>query len=135
MDAMYWKVDTEDLRFEAHMTVSDVGEIGVGAVAGRVPWQPGLDLSTAGAPANMPLPIRWHGHSVDSVCEFSLKIRDASDSTSEKGDGPQVNDCAGLLLRPIWRSTCAHREEMGTAIPSFVHLDPSEGSQVPPRRH
>lgn len=103
IDLITWDIQHSDFSFIACTTSS------------RVAWTPGDAFSTPAGPlANLPLPIQWHVHSLDSECAFSLSIdlersksmvRDRSDEarvSSNAQDGTTGNSDAGeLAVHPL----------------------------------
>lgn len=78
LDSISWRVEGQDMLFEARTVrpnpaIRKEGDPSRGQVSGRVPWHPRHGTSTpAGVLARAPLPIQWHVHSVDSLCEFTF---------------------------------------------------------------
>lgn len=100
-DIVRWDLRYPDLYFSARTT----GRIHHGSNTGqdyngdgspplmkpRTPWKPTDTGSTpAGWLANLPLPIQWHVHSLDSTCTFTLHIS-PSDDDSIKFSPPLID--------------------------------------------
>lgn len=87
-DLITWSIRSPDFTFIARTT------------SARTPWIARDEASTpAGALADLPLPVQWHVHSLDSACDFVLDIHpngadsaqiDGQGEAAEKGDGGEL---------------------------------------------
>jgi tocopherol cyclase len=65
-ERVWWELDTEEIKFSATTKQGS-----------RIPWIKGdKDSTPAGILANLPLPIQWHVHTLDSICDYTLRLPD-----------------------------------------------------------
>lgn len=65
-EKVWWESDTDEIKFSASTREGS-----------RIPWIKGDSASTpAGVLARFPLPIQWHVHTLDSICDFTLHLPD-----------------------------------------------------------
>jgi tocopherol cyclase len=63
-EKVWWELNTDDVKFSAATRDGS-----------RIPWTQGDSESTpAGILARLPLPIQWHVHTLDSMCDFTFQL-------------------------------------------------------------
>jgi len=63
-EKIWWILNTDEIQFKASTQERS-----------RIPWINGEKGSTpAGLLANLPLPIQWHVHTLDSTCDYTLRL-------------------------------------------------------------
>lgn len=109
-DVMRWDMNYPTFRFSSSTaTPSDLDHSLGPSRPKRVPWDPSSPSSTpAGFLADLPLPIQWHVHSVDSACTFSLSLTTGQSSDpSREPDLPPIDQkgLANVHLEKNWALT------------------------------
>ena len=76
-ERVWWTLNTDEIKFKASTKNGS-----------RVPWSKGdIGSTPAGLLANLPLPIQWHVHTLDSVCDFTLQLPDEAKILSAEQEG------------------------------------------------
>lgn len=76
-ERVWWELKTDEIKFEASTKEGS-----------RIPWIQGDKQSTpAGVLANLPLPIQWHVHTLDSVCDYTLHLPDEAKVLQAEKEG------------------------------------------------
>lgn len=110
----WWEMRTDDLYFSACTRAGS-----------RVAYSPGQPGSTpAGWLANLPLPIQWHVHSLDSECQYKLDLHDSEfsefPSSDQSGQAGRVHTEKNWALSfpdsYIWVQARDHERGQGVCL-------------------
>lgn len=110
-EKVWWELKTEDIEFQSSTKEGS-----------RIPWLKGDKGSTpAGISASLPLPIQWHVHTLDSVCEYTLRLPDEAQlaQTDNQGQGQVHIEKNWALSFPesyIWIQGRDHEQGRGICI-------------------
>jgi hypothetical protein len=105
-DAVSWKLDTEEVRFEAETNAGS-----------RVPWRPHeADSTPAGLIARLPSPIQWHVHSLSSDCTYDLAITGEKPERGVAKVHFEKNWAQSFPKSYIWLQARDHAKSTGVCI-------------------
>lgn len=110
-EKVWWRLSTEDIEFKAETRARS-----------RVEWIKRQPSSTpAGFLANLPLPIQWHVHSLNSACDYSLELQDTEgmQMADRKGSGNVHIEMNWALSFPdsyIWIQARDHIKGKGVCL-------------------
>lgn len=111
VERVWWELDTDEIGFKASTRS-----------ASRIPWVKGHEGSTpAGVLANLPLPIQWHVHTLDSICDFTLRLPDETRLLQAEKEGQaqvhvEKNWALSFPESYIWIQGRDHEQGRGICI-------------------
>jgi hypothetical protein len=110
-EKVWWVLHTDEVDFKASTKVGS-----------RIPWLKGdPDSTPAGILARFPLPIQWHVHTLDSICDFTLHLpEDAKIPQDDEGGEAQVhiekNWALSFPESYIWIQARDHERQTGLCV-------------------